>query len=94
MELAGRLQQIEFRIKQLKTKCDTLENENAQLKIVAERLQKEIETKNHELVNLAETNKISKLAQSAHDTDSTTQLKTELAQLIKEIDECLVLVKQ
>ena len=56
MELAGRLQQIEFRIKQLKTKCDTLENENAQLKIVAERLQKEIETKNHELVNLAETN--------------------------------------
>ncbi len=94
MELFARLENIEFHIKQLKTKCDILERENEQLKISNLSLKTQIETKTQYLLNLEETNKISKLAQSAGVAPDNSEFKKQIEQIIKEIDQCLTLVKQ
>ncbi|PCJ65582.1 MAG: hypothetical protein COA58_09230 [Bacteroidetes bacterium] len=94
MEVFARLENIEFHIKQLKSKCTTLENENEQLKTTNRELRNQFETKSQDLVNLEETNKITKLAQSANQSNDTSAFKQQIDQIIKEIDECLNLVKQ
>ena len=45
MELFARLENIEFHIKQLKSKCTILEDANEQLKIENKILNQELETK-------------------------------------------------
>ena len=67
MELFARLENIEFHIKQLKKKCDILEKDNEQLRNSNTNYKSLLETKTQSLLNLEETNKISKLAQ-----DTTT----------------------
>jgi hypothetical protein len=94
MEVFARLENIEFHIKQLKAKCAMLEKENGQLKTYNNQLISQIETKSQDLVNLEETNKITKLAQSASPSADTSEFKTQIDQIIKEIDQCLNLVKQ
>ncbi|MDA8886669.1 hypothetical protein OAD66_03635 [Bacteroidia bacterium] len=94
MELFARLENIEFHIKQLKTKCDILEIESEQLKLSNRSLKTQIETKTQDLLNLEETNKISKLAQSASVAPDDSEFKKQIEQIIKEIDECLTIVKQ
>ncbi|MGY8847623.1 MAG: hypothetical protein ACKVLH_09730, partial [Bacteroidia bacterium] len=72
MELFARLENIEFHIKQLKSKCTILEVANEQLKIENKILNQELKTKTQILLNTEETNKISKLAESAgSSTDSS-----------------------
>jgi hypothetical protein len=94
MELFARLENIEFHVKQLKRRCELLEKENEQLQILNNNLERKLETKTQELLNVVETNKISKLAQSASSSSDTSEFKTQIDQIIKEIDKCLTLVKQ
>lgn len=94
MELISRLENIEFHVKQLKKRCEILEKENEQLQVINENLERKLKTKTQEILNLVETNKISKLAQSASSSSDNAELKTEIDQIIKEIDRCLTLVKQ
>ena len=63
MELLARLENIAFYVKQLKTKCDELEQKNTQLIAQVEYLQAEIKAREVEIQNLEETKKISKLAE-------------------------------
>ena len=94
MELFARLENIEFHIKQLKSKCEVLETKNEQLTIENQQLKKKLENNTQELLNFQETNKISNLAQSASLATDTTEFKKQIDQLIQEIDQCLTLVKK
>ena len=94
MELFARLENIEFHIKQLKSKCEVLENTNEQLQIENKNLKQELETKTQALLNTEETNKISKLAQSANSNTDTSAFKSQIDQIMSEIDQCLTLIKQ
>ena len=75
MELFARLENIEFHIKQLKSKCEVLETKNEQLTIENQQLKKKLENNTQELLNFQETNKISNLAQSASLATDTTEFK-------------------
>lgn len=94
MEISVRLNHIEQKIKLLKSRCDILENENRQLLSENNDLKTKLEDQTQKLLYLAETNKISKLAQSASSSDDRSELKQRIEQIIKEIDQCLNLVKQ
>jgi regulator of replication initiation timing len=94
MELFARLENIEYHIKQLKVKCATLENANEQLLLENKSLRQKLETKTQALLNTEETNKISKLAESAGSSVDTSAFKNQIDQLILEIDQCLTLIKQ
>jgi regulator of replication initiation timing len=94
MELFARLENIEFHIKQLKSKCEVLETKNEQLTIENQQLKKKLENNTQELLNFQETNKISNLAHSAGLATDTTEFKNQIEQLIQEIDKCLTLVKK
>ena len=94
MELFARLENIEFHIKQLKSKCTILEDANEQLKIENKILNQELETKTQILLNTEETNKISKLAESAGSSTDSSAFKIQIDQLIQEIEQCLILIKQ
>ena len=94
MEIFARLENIEFHIKQLKKKCEVLESENEQLRNINTKLDTGLKTKSQDLLNLVETNKISKLAQSAGHSSDNSELKKQIDELILEIDQCLQLVKQ
>jgi regulator of replication initiation timing len=94
MELFARLENIEFHINQLKQKCNVLQTENDQLRIENKDLERQIYKTTQELHGLEETNKITKLAQSTSPSADNTALKQQIDQIIKEIDQCLILVKQ
>jgi regulator of replication initiation timing len=94
MELFARLENIEFHIKQLKSKCEVLETKNEQLTIENQQLKKKLENNTQELLNFQETNKISNLAHSASLATDTSEFKNQIDQLIQEIDKCLTLVKK
>ena len=94
MEIFARLENIEFHVKQLKKRCEVLENDNDQLRTMNEKLKSDLGLKSQELLNLAETNKISKLAQSADHSSDSSELKNQIDEIIMEIDKCLTLVKQ
>jgi regulator of replication initiation timing len=94
MELFARLENIEFHIKQLKSKCVTLENTNEQLLLENKGLRQRLENKTQALLNTEETNKISKLAESAGSSTDTAAFKNQIDQIIREIDQCLTLIKQ
>jgi soluble cytochrome b562 len=94
MELFARLENIEFHVRQLKSKCEVLERTNEQLRIENRKLKQELETKKQEILNTTETNKFSKLAESVETSADTSEFKTQIDQIIKEIDQCLTLVKQ
>ena len=94
MELFARLENIEYHIKRLKSRCEILETKNGQLTSENQRLKKQLENNTKELLNFQETNKISNLAQSASLATDTTDFKKQIDQLIQEIDHCLTLVKK
>lgn len=94
MELFARLENIEFHVKQLKSKCAILENANEQLLLENKSLKQQLEKKTQALLNTEETNKISKLAESASSSTDTTAFKIQIDQIIQEIDQCLILIKQ
>ena len=93
MELLQRLERIEEYVKNLKTKHDNLLTENVQLKRKVKNLEELLETKNQQLLNLEETNKISKLAGSVSNSNKSI-LKEQIDILLQEIDNCLTLVKK
>jgi regulator of replication initiation timing len=94
MELFARLENIEFHIKQLKSKCVSLENANEQLLQENKSLRQELEIKTQALLNTEETNKISKLAESAGSSTDSSAFKIQIDQIIQEIEQCLILIKQ
>lgn len=94
MELFARLENIEYHIKELKSKCEVLETKNGQLTIENQQLKNRLENNTKELLNFQETNKISKLAHSASLATDTSEFKKQINQLIQEIDQCLTIVKQ
>jgi len=94
MELFARLENIEFHIKQLKQKCNALEKANDNLRAENNQLKNQINKTTDELQSLEETNKITKLAQSTNQSTDNTAFKKQIDQIIKEIDQCLTLVKQ
>ena len=94
MDFFSRLEEIEQKVRHLKNRCEQLEQENLELKSEHISLKNQLESKNQEILNLVETNKISKLAQSAIDPDEKSELKHNIEQIIKEIDNCIRLVKQ
>ncbi len=85
MEIFARLENIEFHIKQLQSKCDSLQKENELLKKNNHDLNNRVETQVQELVNLEETNKISKLAHGTSTSIDNAAFKTQIDQLVKEI---------
>lgn len=94
MELFARLENIEYHIKELKSKCEVLETKNGQLTIENQQLKNRLENNTKELLNFQETNKISNLAHSASLATDTSEFKKQIDQLIQEIDQCLTIVKQ
>lgn len=94
MELLARLENIEFNVKQLKKKCDALESENVELKEKLANLNGVVQSKQTEINNLKETNKISKLAGSVSSNTDNEDLKNQIDSLISEIDLCLQIVKK
>ncbi len=94
MELFARLENIEFHINQLKKKCNILQTENDQLQAENRELERKLHKTNQEILGLEETNKLTKLAQSISLSPDNTALKRQIDQIIKEIDQCLILVKQ
>jgi predicted nuclease with TOPRIM domain len=94
MNMLKRLENIELLASQLKEKCDIVEGENNKLLKENAELREELSNKKLELLNLAETNKISKLAEGVTNNQDKTELKSQIDLLIKEIDSCLNLVKQ
>ena len=93
MELLARLENIAFYVKELKAKCDDLEAKNSVLSREIERLQTEVKQKDEQILNLEETKKISKLAEGITANGDKDELKAQIDSLIREIDNCLVLVK-
>ncbi|MEY2924511.1 MAG: hypothetical protein RLZZ337_1059 [Bacteroidota bacterium] len=93
MELLARLENIAFYVRQLKAKCDDLETKNAALSQEVAHLKTELGKKDIEIQNLEETKKISKLAEGVGQTNDRDELKAQIDSLIREIDNCLVLVK-
>ena len=94
MELIARLENIEFYVKQLKAKHDVLQGENEKLKEKNKNLEDLVNSKKHEIVNLEVTNKNSKLAGSVPPTQDNSELKHQIDLIIKEVDNCLTLVKK
>ncbi len=94
MELFARLENIEFHIKQLKSKCIILENANEQLLLENKSIRQKLENTTQALLNTEETNKISKLAESAGSSTDSSAFKIQIDQLIQEIEQCLILIKQ
>ena len=94
MELIARLENIEFFVKKLKAKHDVLLEENEQLKAKNKELEDLVNSRNQEIVNLEETNKISKLAGSVPPNQDNAEIKHQIDLIIKEIDNCLTLVKK
>jgi regulator of replication initiation timing len=94
MELFARLENIEYHIKALKSKCEVLETKNGQLTLENQQLKNRLENNTKELLNFQETNKISNLAHSASLATDTSEFKKQIDQLIQEIDQCLTIVKQ
>ena len=93
MELLARLENIAFYVKELKAKCDELEQKNIQLGAKVDQLQAEIKVREEEIQNLEETKKISKLAEGVTNSHDKDELRSQIDSLIREIDNCLVLVK-
>jgi predicted nuclease with TOPRIM domain len=93
MELLARLENIAFYVKELKAKCDDLEAKNSVMSREIERLQTEVKQKDEQILNLEETKKISKLAEGVTANGDKDELKAQIDSLIREIDNCLVLVK-
>ncbi len=94
MELIARLENIEFYVKQLKAKHDVLEGENIQLREKNKELEDLVNSKRQEIVNLEVTNKNSKLAGSVAPNHDNSDIKDQIDLIIKEIDNCLSLVKK
>jgi cell division protein FtsB len=94
MDLFARLENIEFHINQLKQKCIVLQTENEQLRAEKRELERQIYKTTQELQGLEETNKITKLAEDTRSFSDNTALKTQIDQIVREIDQCLNLVKQ
>lgn len=94
MDLFSRLEAIEHKIRSFKDYRKKLEKENKRLVEENFLLKNELATKKQEILNLVETNKISKLAQSAIDPQDRSELKLNIEQIIKEIDSCIRLIKQ
>ena len=82
MELIARLENIEFFVKKLKAKHDVLLEENEQLKAKNKELEDLVNSRNQEIVNLEETNQ------------DNAEIKHQIDLIIKEIDNCLTLVKK
>jgi predicted nuclease with TOPRIM domain len=93
MELLARLENIAFYVKELKAKCDDLEAKNSVMSREIERLQTEVKQKDEQILNLEKTKKISKLAEGVTANGDKDELKAQIDSLIREIDNCLVLVK-
>ncbi len=93
MELLARLENIAFYVKELKAKCDDLEAKNSVMSREIERLQTEVKQKHEQILNLEKTKKISKLAEGVTANGDKDELKAQIDSLIREIDNCLVLVK-
>ena len=93
MELLAKLENIAFYVKQLKDKCDTLELRTNEMLSEIEQLKNEIKQKDQLIHNLEETKKISKLAEGITANGDKDELKAQIDSLIREIDNCLVLVK-
>ena len=56
-------------------------------------MQAEIKVREEEIQNLEETKKISKLAEGVTNSHDKDELRSQIDSLIREIDNCLVLVK-
>ncbi len=94
MSVLEQLQNIENLALKLKEKCVLLEEQHDQMAKENARLKEDLNKKEVELHNLAETNKISKLAEGVANNSDNTALKAEIDRMIKEIDSCLKLVKR
>ena len=94
MDLLARLENIEKFVQELKEKHNILETENAQLIAKNKKLEDLVNSKQLEIVNLEETNKISKLAGSVPPNQDNSDLKHQIDLILTEIDNCLTLVKK
>ena len=70
-----------------------MEQKNIQLGAKVDQLQAEIKVREEEIQNLEETKKISKLAEGVTNSHDKDELRSQIDSLIREIDNCLVLVK-
>lgn len=94
MELFARLENISLHIRMLKQRCSELQAANESLQKENEQLKINIKNTSEELENLAETNKIAKLAQTYSSNIDTAADKTQLDELIRDIDDCIKFIKQ
>ncbi len=94
MEVFARLENIALHIRLLKQRCSILQAENESLLKENEELKINVKNTVQDLENLAETNKIAKLAQNYNLVNNNPAFKTQLDELIRDIDECMKLIKQ
>lgn len=91
------LSELEFRLHQLMYLCDSLKDENQQLKNLLEEKAREIELANAKLSQLdAKYNnlKFASTIASGSDSESVEDAKRRLLKLVQDVDKCITLLKQ
>ena len=74
-------------------KIEVLENEKAELKARLEKLKAENEAKTQEVINLQQAKDVLKIAKVVSSDDNNKGSKQKIAELVREIDNCIMLLK-
>lgn len=94
MDVFETLDHLEERLKLLLNERKNMREENADLRKQLDQMKVEIHRQSSAINNLEEQNKSAKLAGGHASDQPSLALKEELDALIKEIDQCIKLVKR
>jgi hypothetical protein len=74
-------------------KIEVLENEKAELKAKVEILKADNEAKTQEIIKLQQAKDVLKIAKVVSSDDNNKGSKQKIAELVREIDNCIMLLK-
>lgn len=74
-------------------KIEVLENEKSELKAEVVRLKAVNEEKTQEIINLKQSKDVLKIAKVVSSDDNNKGSKQKIAELVREIDNCIMLLK-
>lgn len=84
---------IKQKTEKLVAKQQLLDEENKDLSVKIEKVKKELEDKNQQILELNEKMKLLKLAKNV-DGESTKEVKLKINEMVREIDKCIAQINR
>lgn len=84
---------IKQKTEKLVAKQQLLDKENKDLKVKIEKVKKELEDKNQQILELNEKMKLLRLAKNV-DGESTKEVKLKINEMVREIDKCIAQINR